>query len=57
MNIDQFNRAIYLHGSHDHIILDAALNYPDFNCYNIAKYLRIEWHLKSSSLFMDTILR
>jgi UDP-2,3-diacylglucosamine pyrophosphatase LpxH len=36
-----------LPGNHDHITLDAAQNYPDFNCYNIGKYFRIKSDDKS----------
>jgi len=32
----------YVPGNHDHVTLDAAQNYPDFNCYNIGKYFRIK---------------
>jgi UDP-2,3-diacylglucosamine pyrophosphatase LpxH len=39
--INQFKEVYYLPGNHDHITLDAAQNYPDFNCYNIAKYYRV----------------
>ena len=39
--INQFKEVYYLPGNHDHIVLDAAQNYPDFNCYNIAKYYRV----------------
>ena len=40
--VNQFKEVYYLPGNHDHIILDAAQNYPDFNCYNIGKYFRIK---------------
>ncbi|MGC2598441.1 MAG: metallophosphoesterase [Nitrososphaeraceae archaeon] len=40
--INQFKHVYYLPGNHDHIALDAAQNYPDFNCYNIDKYFRIK---------------
>ena len=40
--INQFKMIYYLPGNHDHITLDAAQNYPDFNCYNISKYFRIK---------------
>jgi UDP-2,3-diacylglucosamine pyrophosphatase LpxH len=40
--INQFKDVYYLPGNHDHIALDAAQNYPDFNCYNIDKYFRIK---------------
>lgn len=39
--INQFKDVYYLPGNHDHITLDAAHNYPDFNCYNISRYFRI----------------
>lgn len=39
--INQFKEVYYLPGNHDHITLDAAQNYPDFNCYSISKYFRI----------------
>ena len=39
--VNQFRDVYYLPGNHDHIVLDATQNYPDFNCYNIAKYFRI----------------
>lgn len=40
--INQFRDVYYLPGNHDHITLDAACNYPEFNCYNISKYFRIK---------------
>lgn len=40
--INQFKDIYYLPGNHDHITLDAAQDYPDFNCYNINKYFRIK---------------
>jgi len=40
--INHFKIVYYLPGNHDHITLDAAQNYPDFNCYNISKYFRIK---------------
>ncbi|MFY9796165.1 MAG: metallophosphoesterase [Candidatus Nitrosopolaris sp.] len=40
--INQFKDVYYLPGNHDHITLDAAHNYPDFNCYNISRYFRIK---------------
>ena len=40
--INQFKDVCYLLGNHDHITLDAAQNYPDFNCYNISRYFRIK---------------
>ncbi|MFZ0327446.1 MAG: UDP-2,3-diacylglucosamine diphosphatase [Nitrososphaeraceae archaeon] len=45
--INQFKDVYYLPGNHDHITLDAAQNYPDFNCYNIGKYFRIKSDDKS----------
>jgi metallophosphoesterase superfamily enzyme len=39
--INQFKDVYYLPDNHDHIVVDAARNYPDFNCYNISKYFRI----------------
>lgn len=39
--INQFKDVYYLLGNHDHIALDAAHNYPEFNCYNINKYFRV----------------
>ena len=40
--VNQFKDVYYLPGNHDYITLDAAHNYPDFNCYNISKYFRIK---------------
>lgn len=40
--VNQFKDVYYLPGNHDHITLDAAQNYADFNCYNIAKFFRIK---------------
>jgi UDP-2,3-diacylglucosamine pyrophosphatase LpxH len=40
--INQFKDVYYLPGNHDHIVVDAFRNYPDFNCYNISKYFRIK---------------
>jgi UDP-2,3-diacylglucosamine pyrophosphatase LpxH len=40
--INQFKIVYYLPGNHDHITLDAAQTYPDFNCYNIRRYFRIK---------------
>ena len=40
--INQFKDVYYLPGNHDHITLDAAKHYPDFNCYNIRRYFRIK---------------
>ena len=40
--VNQFKDVYYLPGNHDHITLDALHNYPEFNCYNISKYFRIE---------------
>jgi UDP-2,3-diacylglucosamine pyrophosphatase LpxH len=40
--VNQFKDVYYLPGNHDHITLDAAQNYPDFSCYNIAKFFRIK---------------
>ena len=40
--INQFKDVYYLPGNHDHITLDAAEHYPDFNCYNISRYFRIK---------------
>lgn len=40
--IHQFKDIYYLPGNHDHITLEATQNYPDFNCYNISKYFRIQ---------------
>ena len=40
--INQFKDVYYLPGNHDHITIDAAQDYPDFNCYNISKYFRIK---------------
>ena len=39
--INQFKDVYYLPGNHDHITLEAAHNYPEFNCYNINKYFRV----------------
>lgn len=55
--INQFKDVYYLPGNHDHITLDAAQNYPDFNCYNIGKYFRIKSDDKSFFLFMDMSLK
>jgi UDP-2,3-diacylglucosamine pyrophosphatase LpxH len=40
--INQFKDVYYLPGNHDHITLDAAEHFPDFNCYNISRYFRIK---------------
>jgi len=40
--VNQFKDVYYLPGNHDHITLDTARNHPDFNCYNINRYLRIK---------------
>ncbi len=39
--INQFKVIYYLPGNHDHITLNAAHNYPEFNPYNINKYFRV----------------
>jgi UDP-2,3-diacylglucosamine pyrophosphatase LpxH len=39
--INQFKDVYYLPGNHDHVTLDAAHNYPDFNCYNISKFFSV----------------
>jgi UDP-2,3-diacylglucosamine pyrophosphatase LpxH len=40
--VNQFKDVYYLPGNHDHVALEAAQNYADFNCYNIAKFSRIK---------------
>jgi UDP-2,3-diacylglucosamine pyrophosphatase LpxH len=40
--INQFKDIYYVPGNHDNVTVDAAQNYPDFNCYNIGKYFRIK---------------
>jgi UDP-2,3-diacylglucosamine pyrophosphatase LpxH len=32
----------YAPGNHDHIVLRATQDYPDFNCYNTRKYFRVK---------------
>jgi len=39
--INQFKDVCYP-GNHDHIIHEAPENYPDFNCYNINRYFRVQ---------------
>ena len=38
---NQFKDVYYLPGNHDHITLDAAHNFPEFNCYNINNHFRV----------------
>jgi UDP-2,3-diacylglucosamine pyrophosphatase LpxH len=39
--VNQFKDVYYLPGNHDHITLDSAHNYPEFNCYNINNHFRV----------------
>jgi UDP-2,3-diacylglucosamine pyrophosphatase LpxH len=40
--INRFKDIHYVPGNHDHIVLHAKEDYPDFSCYNISKYFRVK---------------
>jgi UDP-2,3-diacylglucosamine pyrophosphatase LpxH len=40
--VNRFKEVYYVPGNHDHIVLRATQDYPDFNCYNISRYFRVK---------------
>lgn len=40
--VNRFKNVYYIPGNHDHIVLYAVEDYPDFSCYNISRYFRMK---------------
>ena len=39
--LNKFNQVYYTPGNHDHVVMHAKEDYPDFSCYHISRYFRV----------------
>jgi UDP-2,3-diacylglucosamine pyrophosphatase LpxH len=40
--VNRFKEVYYAPGNHDHVVLHARKDYPDYSCYNIDRYFRVK---------------
>lgn len=45
--VNRFKKVYYVPGNHDHVVMHAKEDYPDFSCYNIDRYFRVKSDDKS----------
>ncbi len=45
--VNRFKKVYYAPGNHDHVVLHAKQDYPEYSCYNIDRYFRVKSGNKS----------
>lgn len=40
--LNKFKEVYYAPGNHDHVVMHAKEDYPDFSCYHISRYFRVK---------------